>query len=196
MVRRPRVFPVFVTGHHCGTIRTIFPVFVTGHHCGPVTSGTPEPVTPVFPVFVTGHHCGPSVILTGCMTRRGLPGLRDRASLRRAVDGEVRGFGRGLPGLRDRASLRHRVDSRLDGRLEGLPGLRDRASLRRQGRRGSAQDRDVFPVFVTGHHCGGSQTPIGNHDVASLPGLRDRASLRRGDLRCGRHRCGWSSRSS
>ncbi len=60
------VFPVFVTGHHCGsapttiavTVSHVFPVFVTGHHCGWRDDATKVTLRGVFPVFVTGHHCG------------------------------------------------------------------------------------------------------------------------------------------
>jgi hypothetical protein len=39
----------------------VFPVFVTGHHCGAGGSSRPVIGVPmVFLVFVTGHHCGRS----------------------------------------------------------------------------------------------------------------------------------------
>ena len=36
----------------------VFPVFVTGHHCGAVSAVVAAVETGVFPVFVTGPHCG------------------------------------------------------------------------------------------------------------------------------------------
>ncbi len=64
--RVEQVFPVFVTGLHCGitiigsttpTVR-VFPVFVTGLHCGVLNRDTTVTTWKVFPVFVTGLHCG------------------------------------------------------------------------------------------------------------------------------------------
>src|SRR5680860_465547 len=63
---RDRVFPVFVTGLHCGHTAfvtavipaEVFPVFVTGLHCGSTSPVTRVPRKSVFPVFVTGLHCG------------------------------------------------------------------------------------------------------------------------------------------
>ncbi len=85
-----------------------------------------------------------------------------------------------LPGLRDRASLRR---GRLRGRARTgprLPGLRDRASLRLVGGLQATLAVPVFPVFVTGHHCGSFIGSTVTVRVRGLPGLRDRASLRPG----------------
>ena len=74
------VFPVFVTGHHCGSpdthrggrVRFVFPVFVTGHHCGNAHDDTSRVLWNVFPVFVTGHHCG--------LSRKSIPSVQTMSS--------------------------------------------------------------------------------------------------------------------
>src|SRR5680860_1057885 len=108
----------------------------------------------VFPVFVTGLHCG-RVTRADCRIRgTGLPGLRDRAPLRRAWASRSSRRRRGLPGLRDRAPLRPGSGWGGHALRRGLPGLRDRAPLRLHLHRGGHHSYGVFPVFVTGLHCG------------------------------------------
>ncbi len=88
----------------------VFPVFVTGHHCGELCVRSPDAsanslpglrdraslrlrrpgeglaLLRVFPVFVTGHHCGNDTRQQSYTVTWGLPGLRDRASLRPTGD--------------------------------------------------------------------------------------------------------------
>ncbi len=61
----------------------VFPVFVTGHHCGAGALRAALAGALVFPVFVTGHHCGHRIVEVADSLVERLPGLRDRASLRR-----------------------------------------------------------------------------------------------------------------
>ena len=78
-----KVFPVFVTGLHCGVavrgwrcpcLVDVFPVFVTGLRCGHEAAYIAAMRAPVFPVFVTRLHCGSEVPAT----RPCAPGVRCR----------------------------------------------------------------------------------------------------------------------
>ena len=162
------------------TGRKLFPVLVTGLHCGMVPAFDRNVPSLLFPVLVTGLHCGWTTwsgVGAGSPT---LPGPRDRAPLRRYHAGARGGVLRPLfpvlvTGLHcgltycqvDRLNSPHLFPVLVTGlhcggdltaeptaAPEALPGPRDRAPLRHThllGRRGV---------------------------VSALPGPRDRAPLR------------------
>ena len=66
----------------------VFPVFVTGLHCGELPIAYDQATLLVFPVFVTGLHCGSAAFLHARDVSLGLPGLHDRAPLRHLDPGE------------------------------------------------------------------------------------------------------------
>ena len=87
------LFPVLVTGLHCGTVAyerkvrhrdELFPVLVTGLHCGDAQFAQIERVLTLFPVLVTGLHCGGPNVFDVPSGASPLPGPRDRAPLRPA----------------------------------------------------------------------------------------------------------------
>ena len=57
-----------------------------------------------------------------------------------------------IPGLHDRAPLRRLVVRAFDASKLRIPGLHDRAPLRRQDQGVEHAGAEVFPVFMTGLH--------------------------------------------
>ncbi len=100
----------------------VFPVFVTGHHCGPKVPATTSGSDCRLPGLRDRASLRPAQQALTDARKSGLPGLRDRASLRRQVVGAGPFDAGRLPGLRDRASLRQHAAQRLTG--EGLVSSR------------------------------------------------------------------------